>query len=189
MNTQAPNTTAHPPTKSGVNAIRRKLLLGIVVSLRVGVPLARILHIFTPRDLRFMGFLNSSIAWQCGHRAYGAINKILADALRRCEIHAVRRLHDRSRVTQIARRNCGLLLTVVAVALPTASASAQMSPQMSFPTQKQQKQLTPEQQQYQKQLDESYKAANKKIPDQKPSDPWAAMRSAPSDSARKTKQQ
>jgi hypothetical protein len=89
----------------------------------------------------------------------------------------------------IARPNCGVLLLIVVFAVPAASASAQMSPELSFPTQKQQKQLTPEQQQYQKQLDESYKATNKKIPDQKPSDPWAAMRSAPSASAPKTKQQ
>jgi hypothetical protein len=90
---------------------------------------------------------------------------------------------------QIARRNCWLLALVVAVALPVESAFAQMSPELSFPTQKQQKQLTPEQQKYQKELDENYKAANKKIPDQKPNDPWATMRSAPSASAPKTRQQ
>jgi len=90
---------------------------------------------------------------------------------------------------RFARPSCGVLLLVVVFALPAASASAQMSPELSFPTQKQQKQLTAEQQQYQKQLDESYKAANKKIANQKPSNPWAAMRSAPSASARQTKQQ
>jgi hypothetical protein len=61
---------------------------------------------------------------------------------------------------RIARPNYGVLLLVVLFALPAASASAQMSPELSFPTQKQQKQLAPEQRQYQKQLDESYKAAN-----------------------------
>lgn len=90
---------------------------------------------------------------------------------------------------RIARRNYPFLLLAVPFALPAASASAQMSPELSFPTQKQQKQLTPEQQKYQKDLDESYKATNKKIPDQKPSDPWATMRSAPSASAPKAKQQ
>jgi hypothetical protein len=41
---------------------------------------------------------------------------------------------------------------------------AQMSPELHLPTQKEQKQLTPEQQKYQNDLDETYKAANKKIP-------------------------
>jgi hypothetical protein len=124
-----------------------------------------------------------------GHRACGAMNKTLADAWPGCEIHAVMRQQGNTSVMRIARCNYRLLLLVVAFALPTARASAQMSPQMSFPTQKQQKQLTPEQQKYQNELDENYKAANKKIPDQKPSDPWASMRSAPSASAPKTKQQ
>jgi hypothetical protein len=79
-------------------------------------------------------------------------------------------------------------LLVLVFALPAASASAQMSPELSFPTQKQQKQLTPEQQKYQKDLDENYNATNKKIPDQKPSDPWVTMRSAPTVSASKKKQ-
>jgi hypothetical protein len=39
-----------------------------------------------------------------------------------------------------------------------------MSPELHLPTQKEQKQLTPEQQKYQNDLDETYKAANKKIP-------------------------
>jgi hypothetical protein len=95
----------------------------------------------------------------------------------------------RSNVIRTARRNCRLLVLVVAIAFPTGRAVAQMSPALSFPTQKQQKQLTPEQQKYQKDLDENYKAANKKIPIQKPSDPWATMRSAPSASAPRTKQQ
>jgi hypothetical protein len=90
---------------------------------------------------------------------------------------------------RIARRTCRVLVLVVAIALPTGSAVAQMSPELHFPTQKEQKQMTPEQQKYQKDLDENYKAANKKIPDQKPNDPWATMRSAPSASAPKTKQQ
>jgi hypothetical protein len=85
----------------------------------------------------------------------------------------------RSNIMRIARRSCRVLGLVVAIALP----------KLHFPTQKEQKQLTPEQQEYQKDLDESYKAANKKIPDRKPNDPWATMRSAPSASAPKTKQQ
>jgi hypothetical protein len=82
-----------------------------------------------------------------------------------------------------------LLLLATAFALLTANASAQMSPQMSFPTQKQQKQMTPEQQKYQKELDDSYKAASKKIPDQKPNDPWADLRPAPTAPPLKKKQQ
>jgi hypothetical protein len=86
------------------------------------------------------------------------------------------------------RRNHSLLVLLAAFALPTGSAFAQMSPELHFPTQKEQKQLTPEQQKYQNDLDDTYKAANKKIPAQKPSDPWKTMRAAPSASASKTKQ-
>jgi hypothetical protein len=68
---------------------------------------------------------------------------------------------------RIGWHNYRLLLLVLVFALPAASASAQMSPELSFPTQKQQKQLTPEQQKYQKDLDENYNAANKKIPDKR----------------------
>jgi hypothetical protein len=117
------------------------------------------------------------------------MNKTLAAARRGCEIHSVMRRQGRASVMRIARRNYRLLFLAVTFALPVASASAQMSPELHFPTQKQQKQLTPEQQKYQKDLDDSYKAANKKIPDQRPNDPWATMRSAPSASAPKTKQQ
>jgi len=87
-----------------------------------------------------------------------------------------------------ARRNYSLLVLVAAFVLPTGSAFAQMSPELHLPTQKEQKQLTPEQQKYQNDLDETYKAANKKIPAQKPSDPWATMRAAPGASAPKMKQ-
>jgi len=72
--------------------------------------------------------------------------------------------------------------------LLTGSASAQMSPELSLPTQKPQKQLTPEQQKYQQELDENYKAANKKIPDQKPNDPWAGIRQGPTVPLSKKKQ-
>lgn len=119
----------------------------------------------------------------------GAMNKTLADVSLWMRDSWLEMVAGRSNVMRIARCNCQLLALVVAVALPVGSAFAQMSPELSFPTQKQQKQLTPEQQKYQKDLDESYKAANKKIPDQKPTDPWATMRSAPSASAPKTKQQ
>jgi hypothetical protein len=40
---------------------------------------------------------------------------------------------------------------------------------------KEKKQLTPEEQEKQKQFDADYKAATKKIPDQGAADPWAAF--------------
>ena len=88
-----------------------------------------------------------------------------------------------------ALNNYGLLLLAAASVLLTESASAQMSPELSFPTQKQQKQLTPEQKKYQQELDDSYKAASKKIPEQKANDPWAEIRPAPSVPSSKKKQQ
>jgi hypothetical protein len=46
---------------------------------------------------------------------------------------------------------------------------------------KEKKQLTPEEQEKQKQLDTDYKAATNKIPDQKSNDPWASVRLTPTD--------
>jgi hypothetical protein len=92
-------------------------------------------------------------------------------------------------MARVARSNYRLLSLAVALGLLTGSASAQMMPGMSLPTQKEQKQLTPEQKKYQQELDENYKAANKKIPDQQPTDPWAAIRPAPTVSPSKKKQQ
>ena len=54
----------------------------------------------------------------------------------------------------------------------TANASAQNLLQMQQP----QKHLTPEEQEQQDKLDDAYKAATKKIPDQKAGDPWADAR-------------
>jgi hypothetical protein len=81
------------------------------------------------------------------------------------------------------------LLLAGAMVLPTGSASAQIMPGMDTPLQKEPKKLTPEQQKYQDALDENYKAAQKKIPLQKPKDPWADIRQAPTASTPKTKQQ
>jgi hypothetical protein len=44
---------------------------------------------------------------------------------------------------------------------------------------KEKRQLTPEEQEKQKQLDAAYKAATKKIPDQKVTDPWGGVRPTP----------
>ena len=65
---------------------------------------------------------------------------------------------------------------VLAVALLTTSAFAQMPmPKMSLQGD-QKRPLTPEEQERQKQLDNDYKSATSKIPDQKANDPWAAIR-------------
>jgi hypothetical protein len=79
-----------------------------------------------------------------------------------------------------------VLLLIAALAFPAANALAQgspISPKISI--QGDQKRLTPEEQERQKKLDEDYKAASKKIPDQKASDPWGDLRSAPTASALK----
>jgi hypothetical protein len=66
-----------------------------------------------------------------------------------------------------------------ALVLLADHASAQMMPGMSRAMQKEQKHLTPEEQERQKQLDKDYKAATNKIPDQKAADPWATVRPTP----------
>jgi hypothetical protein len=71
----------------------------------------------------------------------------------------------------------------------TANASAQSLPPINLlQLQQEQKHLTPEEQEQQKKLDNSYKAATKKIPDQKANDPWADVRQAPTVPAQKKKQ-
>jgi hypothetical protein len=84
-----------------------------------------------------------------------------------------------------------LLVLSVALSLLTGSAFAQSSPFMPKMSlgDKEKKQLTPEEQERQKQLDQDYKAATNKIPDQKASDPWAGVRPTPTVPASKKKQQ
>jgi len=53
----------------------------------------------------------------------------------------------------------------------------------------QEKQLTPEEQKRQKQIDEAYKAATNKIPNQVANDPWTGVRPAPAAPAPKKKPQ
>jgi hypothetical protein len=48
--------------------------------------------------------------------------------------------------------------------------------------------LSPEEQERQKQIDNDYKAATSKMPDQKANDPWANVRQAPTVPAPKKKQ-
>jgi len=61
----------------------------------------------------------------------------------------------------------------------SSSGSNPLTPKMSL-GEKEKRQLTPEEQEKQKQLDADYKAAQKKIPDQKPADPWGGVRPTPS---------
>jgi hypothetical protein len=60
-----------------------------------------------------------------------------------------------------------------ALALMTANASAQTLPKINLLGGDQKRPLTPEEQEQQKKLDDNYKAATNKIPNQKANDPWA----------------
>ena len=83
----------------------------------------------------------------------------------------------RKRLTQ--SRWSRLIPLAGALALMTTYASAQGSPTRLRGGQHI---LTPEE----KQIDNDYKAATSKIPDQKPNDPWGAIRPAPSTPSSKT---
>ncbi|MFZ2082783.1 MAG: hypothetical protein WAV38_40235, partial [Xanthobacteraceae bacterium] len=74
-----------------------------------------------------------------------------------------------------------------ALALMTAYASAQGMPPISL--RPNERTLTPEERERQKQIDNDYKAATGKVPDQKANDPWAAIRPTPTAPAPKKKQQ
>jgi hypothetical protein len=74
-------------------------------------------------------------------------------------------------------RGSRLIWLAGALALMTANASAQSLPPINLlQLQQPQKHLTPEEQEQQDKLDDAYKAATKKIPDQKAHDPWADAR-------------
>ncbi|MFY9838894.1 MAG: hypothetical protein WAK55_20940 [Xanthobacteraceae bacterium] len=70
----------------------------------------------------------------------------------------------------------------------SSSGSNPLMPGLSL-GQKEKKQLTPEEQEKQKQLDADYKRATNKIPDQKAADPWGGVRTAPTVPTSKKKQQ
>jgi hypothetical protein len=73
----------------------------------------------------------------------------------------------------------------------TGSAFAQSNPfmpKMSLGGQEK-KALTPEEQEKQKQLDDAYRSATNKIPNQSANDPWASVRRAPAAPAPKKKPQ
>ena len=81
------------------------------------------------------------------------------------------------------------LLLAVALALLTGTASAQnpLMPGISL-GKEQKRKLTPEEQEQQKQIDQDYKAATKKVPEQKANDPWASVRPTPTVPAKKKQQ-
>ena len=73
------------------------------------------------------------------------------------------------------------------LALMTAYAFAQGMPPISL--RPNERTLTPEERERQKQIDDDYKAASKKVPDQKAYDPWAIVRPTPTGPVPKKKQQ
>jgi len=102
--------------------------------------------------------------------------------------------------TNLARNALRILLPAAAImALLTGAASAQQigvgsnggapMPSLSLGGDSGKRKLTPEEQEKQDQLDKAYKAATSKIPDQKPADPWAAVRPSTPAPAPQKKQQ
>ena len=89
-------------------------------------------------------------------------------------------------------RTWGTLIPLAAtLAVLTGSAFAQsnpLMPKMSLGGQEK-KALTPEEQEKQKQLDDAYRAATNKIPNQSANDPWASVRPSPAAPATKKKPQ
>jgi hypothetical protein len=80
------------------------------------------------------------------------------------------------------------LLLAVAFAVPATSVLAQDGglplPKFSLGGEPKRK-LTPEEEEQQKKIDADYKAATRKIPDQKANDPWADVRQAPASAGQK----
>ena len=82
------------------------------------------------------------------------------------------------------------LVPAAVLALLTGNACAQTYPSVNVPNSDQKRLLTLQkiqEQQQQKRLDDAYKAANKKIPNQAPRDPWGDVRNAPSAPAEQKK--
>ena len=84
-----------------------------------------------------------------------------------------------------------LLATAAIFAFLTVNAGAQMGPLTpKISLGKEDRKLTPEEQAQQDQIDSAYRAATKKIPDQKPvNDPWADVRPSTTSSSQNKKQQ
>jgi hypothetical protein len=85
------------------------------------------------------------------------------------------------RVMTSAYKILRVLAAAAIAAAPVAAAYGQgnpFMPKMSLGG-GDKKKLTPEEQEKKQQLDDAYKSATNKIPDQKPSDPWAGVRTTP----------
>jgi hypothetical protein len=123
----------------------------------------------------------------CGNCSPSVTIRVLAKRLRVPAFF--RRFREGLETTKMTRNMWGIVLAA-ALAVPTASAFAQnpFMPKMSLGD-KEKKPLTPEEQERQKQLDQDYKTATKKIPDQTAADPWASVRPTPIGPAAKKKQQ
>jgi hypothetical protein len=69
--------------------------------------------------------------------------------------------------------------------LMTANAFAQSLPPINLLHENPKRKLTRGEREYQKQLDDAYKATINEIPEQRANDPWAAVRSTPTVPAQK----
>jgi hypothetical protein len=87
------------------------------------------------------------------------------------------RIHKFAAARNVVRNLLRILPAVAVIAILTGTAYAQLAPKFSLGDDK--RKLTPEEQEQKRQLDEAYKQATSKIPDQKPSDPWGDVRQAP----------
>ena len=72
-----------------------------------------------------------------------------------------------------------------ALALMTENAFAQSLPPINLLHENPKRQLTRQEREYQKQLDDTYKATINEIPEQRANDPWAAIRPRPTVPAQK----
>jgi hypothetical protein len=90
----------------------------------------------------------------------------------------------------VLRSRWGRLIPLAgALAMMNGNASAQTTPKINLLQGDQKRQLTPGERERQKKLDDDYKAATNKIPNQKAADPWAIVRSTPTAPALQKKQQ
>jgi hypothetical protein len=77
-----------------------------------------------------------------------------------------------------------LISAAIIVTVLTGAASAQIPMGLSIGAPEKRK-LTPEEQAKQDALDQAYKSATNKIPDQSTNDPWATVRPTPAPSVKK----
>ncbi len=94
---------------------------------------------------------------------------------------------------QLTQSRWGRVIPLAAaLALLTGNASAQISPDVNVPSGDERRLLMLQQmreQARQRKLDNAYRAATSKIPEQKRNDPWGDVRPAPTVPAPKKKQQ